>query len=290
MRRLIILLLAVTIAVPSAAAAGEIDTPGPPPLASLDELTRLVDDYIAELTHVPLFGIADGAARRQAMVAGVDLFIGSIRAEAIRYVDTRVPEPVRTAVNALPGAASLSDVIVAVNGAAADPVSTWLGQETGVELVELRAALDRLRALVADNAPERVCPVEGPVVFGNDWGDGRPGERTHKGNDLHAPLRTPVVAIEDGVVVQANYHYAGGRQIYVRADSTGDVYYYAHLDYWAKWIWTGTRVEAGDVIGLLGRSGNADVAHLHFGWMPASDDVDLENLQNPYPLLLEICS
>lgn len=290
MRRLVVLFLAVAIAMPSVAAAGETDAPEPPPPASLEELTRLVDDYIAELTHVPLFGIADRAARRHAMIAGVDLFIGSIRAAAIRYVDTRVPEPVRTVINALPGASSLSDVVDAVNGASADPVSTWVGQETGVELVELRAALDRLRALVADRAPERVCPVEGPVLFTNDWGDGRPGERTHKGNDLHAPLRTPLVAIEDGVVVRANYHYAGGRQIYFRADSTGDVYYYAHLDYWAKWIWTGTRVEAGDVIGLLGRSGNADVAHLHFGWMPASGNVDLENLQNPYPLLLEICA
>jgi len=290
MRRLFVLLIAVAVAMPSAASADDADVSDAPPPASLGELTRLVNQHIQDLTHVPPFGLADGIARRQAMVAGVDLFIGTIRAAAIRFVDTHVPEPVRSVINALPGDTTLAEVVAAVNGVAADPLSTWVGQEVGFDLVSLRAALDRLRALAVDTAPERVCPVVGPVFFTNDWGDERPGERTHKGTDLYAPLRTPLVAIEAGVVVQANWHYAGGRQIYVRADSTGDVYYYAHLDYWAKWIWTGTRVEPGDVIGLLGQSGNADVPHLHFGWMPASNDVDLDNLQNGYPLLLEICS
>jgi len=283
-------MITFAVALPSAATAGEIDAPEPPPPGSLRELTRLVDDYAAELTHVPAFGFADRIARRRALIAGVDLFVGTIRAAAIRYVDSRVPEPVRTVINSLPGDSSMADVIAAVNSASVDPLSTWLGQEVGLDLVALRASLDRLRSLVAGTAPQRVCPVQGSVYFTNDWGDDRPGERTHKGNDMYAPLRTPVLAIEAGVVVQANWHYQGGRQIYFRADSTGDVYYYAHLDYWAKWIWTGTRVEAGDVIGLLGQSGNADVPHLHFGWMPASNDVDLDNLQNPYPLLLEICS
>ena len=90
----------------------------------------------------------------------------------------------------------------------------------------------------------------------------------------------PVRAIEDGVVVQASWHREGGRQIYIRADSTGDVYYYAHLDYWEKWIWTGTRVKAGDVMGRLGSSGNADSPHLHFGMYVGSTAV------NPYPTLV----
>jgi murein DD-endopeptidase MepM/ murein hydrolase activator NlpD len=288
MRRRLVFLIALSIVVPSVAAADEPDAPRPP--QSLRELTRMVDDYIDDLTDVPPFGQWDHQKRRRALVAGVDLFVGTIRAAAIGYVDVRVPEPVRTVIDSLPGNASVAHVVSAVAAAGVDPVSTWLGEETGLELVALRASLDRLRALVAGSAPERVCPVADPVVFTDDWGDGRPGYRTHKGNDLHAPFRAPVRAIEDGVVVQANWHRSGGRQIYIRADSTGDVYYYAHLDYWAKWIWSGTRVEAGDVIGLLGASGNADTPHLHLGWMPGSDSVVLENLQDPYPLLLEICS
>jgi hypothetical protein len=34
--------------------------------------------------------------------------------------------------------------------------------------------------------------------------------------------------------LQANRHFRGTD--HTRADSTGDVYYYAHLDYWEKWI------------------------------------------------------
>lgn len=288
MRRSIVILVALATVVPSTAAAAE-EPDLPIPAQHLTELIHLVEGYIDEMEDEPDFGSPGWLARRKDLIAGADLFIGSIRAAAILFVDATVPESVRAIVNSMPGDTTTTDVLEGVESAGADPVTTWVGQDVGLELVALRGALDRLRGLLEGSGPERVCPVVGPVVFTNDWGDARPGIRTHKGNDLYAPRRTPVRAIEDGVVVQANWHYAGGRQIYIRADSTGDVYYYAHLDYWEKWIWTGTRVEAGDVIGLLGASGNADAAHLHFGWMPGSGGVDLDNLQNPYPLLLEIC-
>jgi murein DD-endopeptidase MepM/ murein hydrolase activator NlpD len=295
MRRLLAILVALAILVPFPPAAGEEPDPWPATDPSailarpLSELNRLVEEYVDELGEEPDFGDHGWLARRRGLIAGADLFIGTIRASAILFVDSTLPEPMRSVINSLPGDTPLSEVLQAVDGVGADPVTTWLGQEIGIELVALRTSLERLRGLVDGAGPERACPVLGPVAFTNDWGDDRPGIRTHKGTDLHAPFRTAVLAIEDGVVVQANWHYAGGRQIYIRADSTGDVYYYAHLDYWEKWIWTGTRVAAGDVIGLLGASGNADSEHLHFGWMPGSGGVDLENLQNPYPLLLEIC-
>ena len=106
---------------------------------------------------------------------------------------------------------------------------------------------------------------------------------------MNAALGTPLVAVEDGVVIQANWHYLGGRQVYLRADSTGDVYYYAHLESWPKWLWTGTRLEAGDFLGLAGYSGNAVSSHLHLGWMPGSEVVELGNLQNAYSLMYELC-
>ncbi|MEX1208221.1 MAG: M23 family metallopeptidase [Acidimicrobiia bacterium] len=295
MRRLLAILIALAVLVPTAASAGEgpgsWPAEGGPPIVPnpLAELNRLVEDYIDELQEEPDFGSPGWLTRRMGLIAGGDLFIGSIRASAILFVDSTVPEPLRSVINSLPGDTPIFEVLQAVDAARADPVSAWLGQEIGIELVALRGSLERLRELLDGAGPERVCPVLGPVEFTNDWGDQRPGVRTHKGTDLHAPVRTPVRAIEDGVVVQANWHNAGGRQIYIRADSTGDVYYYAHLDDWEEWIWTGTRVAAGDVIGLLGSSGNADSAHLHFGWIPGSGWIDLENLQNPYPLLLEIC-
>lgn len=288
MRRPTVILVALATLLPSAAAADE-GSDLPMPVLPLAELRQLVEEYIDELETEPDFGSPGWLARRRALIAGADLFIGSIRASAILFVDATVPEPVRTTINAMARGTPAIEVLEAVAAVGADPVTTWVGQDVGLELIALRDSLDRLRALLEDSGPERVCPVVEPAVFTNDWGDRRPGIRLHKGNDLYAPNRTPVRAIEAGVVVQANWHYAGGRQIYIRADSTGDVYYYAHLDYWEKWIWTGTRVEAGDVIGLLGASGNADTPHLHLGWMPGSAGVDLDNLHNPFPLLLEIC-
>jgi murein DD-endopeptidase MepM/ murein hydrolase activator NlpD len=181
------------------------------------------------------------------------------------------------------GPSMLLDLVASDTGAsqtAGDVYDDW-SRLTGL-LGELRSAID-------DRKPQRVCPVPGGWDFEDDWNDARPWGRVHKGTDFHAPLGTPLVAIEAGTVVQANWHWAGGRQIYIRADATDDVYYYAHLDFWEPWIWTGTRVEAGDVIGTVGWSGNATTPHLHFGWMPGSGSVDLDNLQNPYRLLVELC-
>ena len=112
----------------------------------------------------------------------------------------------------------------------------------------LAISQSHLAGLVGDRSPRRVCPVLGGADFTDDWGDPRPWGRAHQGIDLDGERGTPLVAIEAGTVLQASWHWSGGRQIYIRADSTGDVYYYAHLESWSEWIWTGTRVEAGDVV------------------------------------------
>ena len=183
----------------------------------------------------------------------------------------------------------METVTAGLMAAQLDGVELWRAESIAPDWLAFADALARLRAAAAGLGPVRVCPVLGETWFTNNWGDDRPGGRSHKGIDLMGTRGTPVQAIEDGVVVQASWHRQGGRQIYIRADSTGDVLYYAHLESWEKWIWTGTRVDAGDVIGTLGSSGNADSPTLHFGWMPGSGRVDLDNLENPYGLLLEIC-
>jgi len=132
----------------------------------------------------------------------------------------------------------------------------------------------------------RICPLEEAALFEHDWGDSR-GWRTHKGTDLMTATGTPLLSMEDGVIIQADWHYLGGNGIYVKGDVTGDVYYYAHLSEYAGDIAVGTRVEAGQVIGYVGTTGNASVPHLHLGWMPGGGG--LENLQDAYPMLVELC-
>jgi hypothetical protein len=283
-RRVRILTVLVTalvlLAAPAFADDGEDEVVEPP---SWRTLLERVSDAIAAV-HPSSPGdptqedVPDGAS-------GAALLAGEVRVAAAERVRWLHPELRLSVHDLVVGGSGLLYEVAEHHG----PVTRWDLERTARRWAAVEARLDEFRGLVADRVPERLCPVSGPVDFENDWHDDRPGGRAHKGNDLHGERGAPLLAIEAGTVVQANWHRAGGRQIYVTADSTGDVYYYSHLESWAEWIWTGTRVEVGDEIGTLGRSGNAHTPHLHFGWMPGSMTIDLENLQNPYPLLVELC-
>lgn len=163
----------------------------------------------------------------------------------------------------------------------------WLRLEAALD--RLTAARDELAAAAGVDPLQRRCPVSGGQEFADGWGDDRGWGRSHKGIDLHAEFGTPLVAVEDGVVVQAGWHWAGGVQAYLLGDASGDVYYYAHMTWWAPGIVPGAAVSAGDPIGWVGMSGNASSPHLHFGWMPGAGGVDLGGLENPYWLLRELC-
>ena len=282
---LLVALLVMATAAPAALATHDEETLIEPP--PLDQVVVLVGEVLRATKAPRSFPGEDPEAQTQWMAARTDLFLGAARIAAAERVRWLLPADDRPSVAQLVTEGPSSLVSIADR---AGPDSAWAILTLADEWTQLDGLLTEVRQAVADRAPQRHCPVLDATDFENDWHDDRPGGRVHKGTDLHGETGTPIVAIEDGVVVQANWHWLGGRQIYIRADSTDDVYYYAHLDSWEQWIWTGTRVEAGDVIGTLGWSGNADTPHLHFGWMPGSRDVDLDNLQNPYRLLVEICS
>ena len=108
---------------------------------------------------------------------------------------------------------------------------------------------------------------------------------------MHAAWGTPLVAIESGTIVQAGWHWSGGFGVYLEGYYTGDIYYYAHLAWTAAGIRPGAVVEAGELLGWVGATGNAESPHLHLGWMPDSLGrwVDLEGLVAPYPLLVGLC-
>lgn len=281
LRSVSIALLVLLVSVPAlpAGAGGEV---------TLVDLQAMVESRIErarEVDRLARFGEAVDSGFED-----LDLLFGTVRSIAAERLEAAFGSETAARVLDLSAGSVIEFDATAPVGSGLDPATAREAERLAGEWVRLRRAMLELRVVAAARGPKRACPVAADEYwFVDDWADARPGGRSHKGTDLIAPIRTPVQAVEDGVVVQASWHRSGGRQIYIRADSTGDVYYYAHLDYWEKWIWTGTRVRAGDVIGLLGRSGNADSPHLHFGWMPGSRRVDLENLQNPYPLLLEVC-
>ena len=100
--------------------------------------------------------------------------------------------------------------------------------------------------------------------------------RKHLGNDLMGSLGTPIVAVESGTVEAMGWNQYGGWRIGIRSDDTKRYYYYAHLQKdhpFADGLAEGDHVQAGDVIGFMGRTGystkenvnNIDAVHLHFG-------------------------
>lgn len=279
---------ALVLVLGAVAAAQEVDAPEER-VVPLAELTARAQAKAEDLWARGLDPGADREALRRADVSRLTLFVGTLRVEGEHTLSALLGAPVARLLAGVDPSIDASGLTALLADAGLDAREVWTAEGIAPEWFQLAQALDELRSLDAALGPVRVCPVLGESWFLDTWGEDRPGDRSHKGVDMMGRRGIPVQAIEAGVVVQANWHRQGGRQIYVRADATGDVYYYAHLDTWEKWIWTGTRVEAGDVMGRLGSSGNADSPHLHFGWMPGSRRVDLDNLQDPYPLLVEIC-
>jgi murein DD-endopeptidase MepM/ murein hydrolase activator NlpD len=88
----------------------------------------------------------------------------------------------------------------------------------------------------------------------------------HGAIDIMEPRGTPVRAAISGKVARLFLSKPGGNTIYLVDDSDIYCYYYAHLDSYAANVHDGLMVKAGDVLGYVGSTGDADVnaPHLHF--------------------------
>jgi hypothetical protein len=110
-------------------------------------------------------------------------------------------------------------------------------------------------------------PVLSPAEYVDTYGGFRsdvPGN-WHHGDDIFAPLGTPVVAVATGTINRVGWEHLGGWRLWVR-DSAGDEFYYAHLSGYAPGDLRSKRVTAGEVIGFIGNTGDAFMTspHLHF--------------------------
>ncbi len=112
-----------------------------------------------------------------------------------------------------------------------------------------------------------VFPVDGGASYGDTYGANRNDiyDGWHHGDDLFAPLGTPVVAVARGTLSLVGWNELGGWRLWL-TDKKGNSFYYAHLAGYARWILTHRHVRAGQVLGFLGRTGDAftTAPHLHF--------------------------
>jgi hypothetical protein len=142
-----------------------------------------------------------------------------------------------------------------------------------------------------------IFPVVGPTTYADDFGDPRPQGR-HEGNDIMAPRKAPAVAVESGKVKFWTTSSAAGCMLYLYGDS-GTMYLYIHLNNdlgsgndnkgkcvagvaYARGLKAGARVQAGQQVGYVGDSGDANGIHphLHFEVHPNG-----KAAVDPYPYL-----
>lgn len=138
-------------------------------------------------------------------------------------------------------------------------------------------------ALVRQELPRALpIPVDGVTAtqLQNTWGFARDGGRRHKGIDIMAPRNTPIRSVTEGIVEIKGMRGLGGQVVTITGPG-GYRFYYAHLEeYGAQAV--GDWVEAGEIIGYVGNSGNAAVSgtHLHYGiYAPNGEAI------NPYPFM-----
>lgn len=111
--------------------------------------------------------------------------------------------------------------------------------------------------------------------------------RSHLGHDLMGQVGTPVICVESGRVTALGWNQYGGWRIGIESFDGRRYYYYAHLRQnrpYAEGLKEGDIVQAGDVVGYMGRTGysrkenvnNIDEPHLHFGLQLIFDESQRE--------------
>lgn len=133
-----------------------------------------------------------------------------------------------------------------------------------------------------------VFPVYGPVSFTDTYGAPRAAVTWHHGEDIFAPLGAPVLAVADGTVFSVGWNDIGGYRFWLR-DRQGNQFYYAHLSAFSPLAVNGRDVKAGDVIGFIGNTGDAQSTpyHLHFEIHPVSLlPMGYDGVVNPYEYLV----
>jgi murein DD-endopeptidase MepM/ murein hydrolase activator NlpD len=105
----------------------------------------------------------------------------------------------------------------------------------------------------------------------------------HRGIDIWAAEGTPVVATVSGRIMQAESDRYGGNRVTI-GERSGWSHYSAHMQRLAPGLKKGQKIEAGKVIGYVGKTGTSSngVVHLHYSIYPGNN---YEKGANPHPYL-----
>jgi murein DD-endopeptidase MepM/ murein hydrolase activator NlpD len=119
--------------------------------------------------------------------------------------------------------------------------------------------------------------VQWPVDPSSPIGDrfGRRGSGFHHGTDFDSGLGTPIAAIADGVVTEVgNPSGALGVHVVIRHDIDGVTFssVYGHMELGSMHLSVGQTVSRGQLVGLVGDTGESTGPHFHLGIENARGD------------------
>jgi murein DD-endopeptidase MepM/ murein hydrolase activator NlpD len=158
------------------------------------------------------------------------------------------------------------------------PIRPKVNREPAKPKKSGRPAVPPVRGVPTDVIPRLtasgyVFPVYGQASFTNTFNAPRGAYvgGWHHGEDIFAPLGAPVLAVANGIVYSVGWNKVGGLRFWLQ-DLAGNEFYYAHLSAFSPLAINGAQVRAGDVIGFVGNTGDAEHTpyHLHFEVHPVS--------------------
>lgn len=177
--------------------------------------------------------------------------------------------------------ASLNERIAAMNAASIDIGNQIVAiQQREAEAARARAAqIQAQQAAAAQGTPVPGNIPDAPItvsaggyvwpVPSSHYVSSRYGLRVypfggtdfHMGQDIAAPTGAPIVASRSGKIILQVYHPSYGNYVVVdHGDGVSTVY--AHMSGFASSL--GASVNAGDIIGFIGSTGDSTGPHLHF--------------------------
>lgn len=163
------------------------------------------------------------------------------------------------------------------------PVSGTVTEATaaalGLSVTSAPVAVDPSTVVIA------AFPVQGTCSFGDSFGFPRSGGRSHQGVDIIAASGKLLYAAVEGTITKVYTDYPGalaGNGVRITM-ADGTYVFYAHMNTIADGIAVGVPVQAGQIIGTVGSTGNSGTPHLHFEIHPLGGAA-----VNPYPIVKAI--
>ncbi|HHX10102.1 MAG TPA: M23 family metallopeptidase [Firmicutes bacterium] len=164
-----------------------------------------------------------------------------------------------------------------------DEVKAWIANLP--EIVSRVAAFDIERFWargVVGRQSSLIWPCEGEVVsyFGWRTNEDSQGMSLHQGIDIAAEEGSDVVAVAEGMVTSVRQSDSYGLTVEIE-HSQGFSSVYAHLG--TVSVMKDQKVKQGEVIGTVGKTGNATGPHLHFEIRKEGLEIDPLTLLPPRP-------